>query len=52
MSIIDKQLAINRIKLPTGIKLPMDVINIIKDFVFYDEKTKTKNIFQWVAMVD
>jgi len=43
MSIIDKQLAINRIQLPTGIKLPMDVINIIKDFVFYDEKTKTKN---------
>lgn len=43
MSIIDKQLAINCIKLPMGVKLPMDVINIIKDFVFYDEKTKTKN---------
>ena len=39
---IEKQLVINRINLK-GIKLPMDVINIIKDFIFYDEKTKTKN---------
>lgn len=42
MSIIDKQMVINRINLK-NIKLPMDVVNIIKDFVFYDEKTKTKN---------
>jgi hypothetical protein len=37
MSIIDKQLAIN------SIKLPMDVINMIKDFIFYDQRNKTKN---------
>ena len=41
MSII-KQLIINELNL-NNIKLPMDIINIIKDFAFYDEKTKTKN---------
>ena len=39
---INKQLIINNFNI-NGIKLPIDVINIIKDFVFYDEKTKTKN---------
>jgi len=39
---INKQLIINKINI-NGKKLPMDVINIIKDFAFYDEKTKTKN---------
>ena len=41
MSII-KQLIINELNL-NKIKLPIDIINIIKDFVFYDERTKTKN---------
>ena len=41
MSII-KQLIINELNL-NNIKLPMDIINIIKDFAFYDERTKTKN---------
>jgi hypothetical protein len=39
---INKQLIINNFNI-NGKKLPMDVINIIKNFIFYNEINKTKN---------